>query len=137
MRSGWELSVRGLSGKQRVFLEKILKAAFSLKLGGESFDDDRFELIKEQYKRSVSNQEAGSMKARSRRLLGQVLCPHSYSREDRLDALNKDFGLKEVRQFANELRMGFSVEIFAFGDLSREEASSLADVVLQTRTEWD
>ena len=80
-KMGVELSVRGYSGNQDVYLAQILSVLY----GEKTFaSEDRFEAVYEMHRKGVESSEADPLKSQAKFLLCSILCPRTFSRTARM-----------------------------------------------------
>ena len=80
-KMGVELSVRGYSENQNVYLAQILSVVY----GEKTFsNEDRFESVYEMHRKGVESSEADPLKSQVKFLLCSILCPRTFSRTARM-----------------------------------------------------
>ncbi|KAF3454806.1 hypothetical protein FNV43_RR05254 [Rhamnella rubrinervis] len=116
-----ELKVFGFNDKLPVLLSKLLTVA-------KSFlpSNDRFEVIKEDMKRTLKNTNMKPL-SHSSYLRLQVLCQSFYDVEDKMQVLN-DVSVTDLKAFIPELRSQLYVEGLCHGNLLEEEAISISNI---------
>ncbi|XP_030963559.1 nardilysin-like [Quercus lobata] len=116
-----ELKVYGFNDKLPVLLSKVLAVA-------KSFlpTDDRFEVIKEDMKRTLRNTNMKPL-SHSSYLRLQVLCKSFYDVDEKLCFLN-DLYLADLEAFIPELRSQLYFEGLCHGNLLEEEAISISHI---------
>ncbi|KAF7816228.1 nardilysin-like [Senna tora] len=116
-----ELKVYGFNDKLPVLLSKLLSVARSF-----TPTDDRFQVIKEDMKRTLRNTNMKPL-SHSSYLRLQVLCKSFYHVDEKLHYLNNLF-LDDLKAFIPELRSQLYIEGICHGNLSEEEAISISNI---------
>lgn len=129
---GIELSVRGYSAKQHLYLSKILSTFYAYKT---IFAKDRFEQIQELHRKGIESSEAEPLKNQAKYLLSYILCPKTFHRSDRLQQLST-VKFEDVLLYVDKFLLQHSVECFFFGNLTMPQAEKLANVVIDCRKNY-
>ena len=80
-KMGVELSIRGYSENQDIYLGNILSVIY----GGKTFsNEDRFEDVFEMHKKGIESSEADPLKSQVKFLLCSILCPRTFLRRERM-----------------------------------------------------
>ncbi|KAL1370247.1 hypothetical protein HN51_000534 [Arachis hypogaea] len=116
-----ELKVYGFNEKLPILLSKVLSVARSFIPTG-----DRFEVIKEDMKRTLKNTNMKPL-SHSAYLRLQVLCQSFYDIEEKLHHLN-DLFLDDLIAFIPELRSELYIEGLCHGNISEEEAINISNI---------
>ena len=129
---GIELSVRGYSARQHLYLGKILSSIYATK---SCFAKDRFEQVKEIHKKGIESAEAEPLKNQAKHLLSYILCPKTFHRSDRLQQLST-VSYNDVLSYANDFLLHHSVECFFYGNLTLGHAENMANIVIDARKSY-
>ncbi|KAK7305523.1 hypothetical protein VNO77_43429 [Canavalia gladiata] len=116
-----ELKVYGFNEKLAVLLSRFFSVSRSFMP-----TDDRFKVIKEDMKRTLKNTNMKPL-SHSTYLRLQVLCESFYDADEKLHYLN-DLFLDDLKAFIPELLSQLYVEGLCHGNLSEEEAISIANI---------
>ena len=80
-KMGVELSIRGYSENQDIYLSNILSVIY----GENTFsNEDRFEDVYEMHKKGIESSEADPLKSQVKFLLCSILCPRTFLRRERM-----------------------------------------------------
>ncbi|KAF2220544.1 Metalloenzyme, LuxS/M16 peptidase-like protein [Elsinoe ampelina] len=123
---GLDIVVSGYNDKMHVLLEKVLVSVRDLVV-----KDDRFEIIKERVLRTMRNfdyqQPFHQISTYSRYLVSEK----GYVNQQLLDEL-PSITADDIRRFAPQILAQMHIEILAHGNLYREDALRLTDIVEST-----
>ncbi|KAH8339171.1 hypothetical protein KR074_006440, partial [Drosophila pseudoananassae] len=143
---GIDFTIRGFSDKQVVLLEKLLDHLFDF-----SIDEKRFDILKEEYVRSLKNFKAEQPYQHSIYYLALLLTENAWANIELLDAMERKWvsGIindliinlffkvvtyDRVLNFAKEFFQRLHTECFIFGNVTKQQASDIAGRV-NTRLE--
>lgn len=129
---GLELEVRGFSGKQPLFLEKILAVLFDLKA---VLTLERFNTVHSLYINGLQSGEASKLKILAKNILSCVLTPDHYLRESRLKVMS-EITLEELQGHAKDFLVKHSLESFFYGNLSVTTANKMANSIILARRDF-
>lgn len=129
---GLELEVRGFSGKQPLFLEKILAVLFDVKA---VLTAERFATVHSLYLNGLASGEASKLKILAKNILSHVLTPDNYLRENRLKVMS-EIKLEELQGHAKDLFVKHSLESFFYGNLSVTTANKMANSIILARRDF-
>ncbi|CAH2062107.1 unnamed protein product, partial [Iphiclides podalirius] len=120
---GINVTVEGFDNKQHVLLEKIIDSMVNFRA-----DPKRFAIMKENHVRAIKNFEAEQPYQHA--VYHQALCLSDvvWTRSQLLDAA-KEITLEQLDDFAARMFRRVHVESLMFGNLSRERALSIAEMV--------
>jgi secreted Zn-dependent insulinase-like peptidase len=131
-KCGIELSVRGYSSKQHIYLGKILSTIYATR---KIFSKDRFEQVKDIHKKGIESAEAEPLKIQAKHLLSHILCPKTFHRSDRLQQLST-VSYEDVLSYADDFLLNHSVECFFFGNLTMRDAENLSNAAVEARKKY-
>ncbi|XP_017844031.1 insulin-degrading enzyme isoform X2 [Drosophila busckii] len=117
---GIDFTIRGFNDKQVVLLEKLLDHLFDL-----SIDEKRFDILKEQYIRSLKNFKAEQPYQHSIYYLALLLTENAWANVELLDAMEL-VSYERVQNFAKEFFQRLHTECFIFGNVTKQQASDIA-----------
>jgi insulysin len=120
---GFSVRVSGYDDKQAVLVERIVDA-----LRHPNIADDRFDIAKENTIRGLQNARKDSPYRLAIDEVQLLLTEPSWS-EDQLLAAIDDVSAQDVRQFVPQLLGELYVVALAHGNVNRDEALALADIV--------
>ena len=129
---GMELSVRGYSARQHLYLGKILATLYATK---NVFSKERFEQVKEIHRKGIESSEAEPLKTQAKYLLSYILCPKTFHRSDRLQQLST-VSYEDVLSYADDFLLHHSTECFFFGNLAMSHAENLANITIESRKKY-
>ncbi|CAK1587423.1 unnamed protein product [Parnassius mnemosyne] len=120
---GLSITIEGYDDKQHVLLEKIIDHIVNFKA-----DPKRFEIMKENHIRAIKNFDAEQPYQHA--VYQQALCLSDlvWTRSQLLEAA-KDITSDQLDEFAGRLIRKVHVEALMFGNLTRERALSMADMI--------
>ena len=121
--SGISLSIGGYSHKQKVLLEKVLADMFNFKI-----DEKRFDILKEQYIRGLKNFQAEQPYQHAIYYLALILTEQAWTKQELIDAIDL-VSVDRLKTFVDELLSRMHVECFIYGNVNREKALELANIV--------
>ncbi|KAM3418074.1 hypothetical protein BST61_g6279 [Cercospora zeina] len=124
--NAFEVSVSGYNDKMHVLLEKVLVTMRDLEV-----KDDRFEIIKERMARSYQNFELNEPFRQIGRYTQLLSRERAFSQADLLAEL-PNVSADDVRSFIPTLMRQMHIEILAHGNLYKEDALRMADLVEKT-----
>ena len=127
-----ELSVRGYSARQYLYLSKILSVLYSSKA---TFTKDRFEQVQEQHRKGIESSEAEPLKTQAKYILSYILCPKTFHRSDRLQQLST-VKFEDVLVYIDKFLLSHSVECFFFGNLRMKGAERLTNIAIESRKKY-
>ncbi|KRK02280.1 insulin-degrading enzyme isoform X2 [Drosophila yakuba] len=125
---GIDFTIRGFSDKQVVLLEKLLDHLFDF-----SIDEKRFDILKEEYVRSLKNFKAEQPYQHSIYYLALLLTENAWANVELLDAMEL-VTYDRVLNFAREFFQRLHTECFIFGNVTKQQATDIAGRV-NTRLE--
>nr|AAA28439.1 insulin-degrading enzyme [Drosophila melanogaster] len=125
---GIDFTIRGFSDKQVVLLEKLLDHLFDF-----SIDEKRFDILKEEYVRSLKNFKAEQPYQHSIYYLALLLTENAWANMELLDAMEL-VTYDRVLNFAKEFFQRLHTECFIFGNVTKQQATDIAGRV-NTRLE--
>ncbi|XP_037720814.1 insulin-degrading enzyme isoform X1 [Drosophila subpulchrella] len=125
---GIDFTIRGFSDKQVVLLEKLLDHLFDF-----SIDEKRFDILKEEYVRSLKNFKAEQPYQHSIYYLALLLTENAWANVELLDAMEL-VTYDRVLNFAKEFFQRLHTECFIFGNVTKQQATDIAGRV-NTRLE--
>ncbi len=131
VRYGLELEVRGCSGKQDLFLEKILKVIFDC----EQLTAERFQQVYNLHLNGLLSGDATKLKILAKNVLSHILCPHLYLREARLKAL-KELKVEDLHGHVRNFLSSLSIESLFYGNLTVSMANQMADSIILARKDF-
>ncbi|XP_032591237.1 insulin-degrading enzyme isoform X1 [Drosophila grimshawi] len=117
---GIDFTIRGFSDKQVVLLEKLLDHLFDF-----SIDEKRFDILKEEYIRSLKNFKAEQPYQHSIYYLALLLTENAWANVELLDAMEL-VSYDRVLNFAKEFFQRLHTECFIFGNVTKQQATDIA-----------
>ncbi|XP_036670582.3 insulin-degrading enzyme isoform X1 [Drosophila suzukii] len=117
---GIDFTIRGFSDKQVVLLEKLLDHLFDF-----SIDEKRFDILKEEYVRSLKNFKAEQPYQHSIYYLALLLTENAWANVELLDAMEL-VTYDRVLNFAKEFFQRLHTECFIFGNVTKQQATDIA-----------
>ena len=129
---GLDLSIRGYSARQHLYLSTILSSLYSTR---DKFSKERFEQVKDIHQKGIESADSEPLKAQAKHLLSYILCPKTFHRSDRLQQLST-VSYEEVLAYADDFLLHHSVECFFFGNLTLQSAENLANIVTESRKKY-
>uniref|UniRef100_A0A182NQ16 Insulin-degrading enzyme n=1 Tax=Anopheles dirus TaxID=7168 RepID=A0A182NQ16_9DIPT len=121
--SGISLSIGGYSHKQIILLDKVLDCMFSFKI-----DRRRFEILKEQYVRSLKNYQTEQPYQHAVYYLALLLTEQAWTRQELLDATQL-LTMERLQMFIEQLLSRMHVECFIYGNVNKDKALQLTKMV--------
>ncbi|XP_050068386.1 insulin-degrading enzyme [Anopheles maculipalpis] len=121
--SGISLSIGGYSHKQVILLEKVLDSMFNFKI-----DRRRFEILKEQYVRSLKNYQTEQPYQHAIYYLALLLTEQAWTRQELLDSTQL-LSLERLQTFIEQLLAQMHVECFIYGNVNKEKALQMTRLV--------
>ncbi|BFF98691.1 insulin-degrading enzyme [Drosophila madeirensis] len=125
---GIDFTIHGFSDKQVVLLEKLLDHLFDFRV-----DEKRFDILKEEYVRSLKNFKAEQPYQHSIYYLALLLTENAWANVELLDAMEL-VTFDRVNNFAKEFFQRLHTECFIFGNVTKQHATEVAGRV-NTRVE--
>ncbi|XP_052900222.1 insulin-degrading enzyme [Anopheles moucheti] len=121
--SGISLSIGGYSHKQVILLEKVLDSMFNFKI-----DRRRFDILKEQYVRSLKNYQTEQPNQHAIYYLALLLTEQAWTRQELLDSTLL-LTLERLQMFIEQLLSQMHVECFIYGNVNKEKALQMTRLV--------
>jgi len=121
--SGLKVTLGGYNDKMHVLLEKLLSTVRDLDV-----KEDRFKVIKEKLIRAYKNYEYKAPYLQRMSYTSLMLGDEDFVPEERLEELNS-ITAEDVRKFLPQLFAQMHVELLFSGNLYREDALKMADLV--------
>lgn len=125
-KAGIHVTVSGYNDKLAVLLEKVLLQIRNLKVR-----EDRFKIIKDRNMRSLRNSEFGQPYTRVGTFSTWLKSEKPYTTEHLQEEL-ETITAEEVQQFYPQILAQFHTEILVHGNMHKEEALQIADLVTKT-----
>ena len=129
---GIELSVRGYSAKQHLYIQQILSTLYGTR---NKFSKERFEQVKDIHRKGIESAETEPLKTQAKHILSYILCPKTFHRSDRLQQLST-VTYEDVLSYADDFLLHHSVECFFFGNLNLNHAENLANIAMESRKQY-
>ncbi|KAH8419636.1 hypothetical protein KR222_011395, partial [Zaprionus bogoriensis] len=117
---GIDFTIRGFNDKQVVLLEKLLDHLFNF-----CIDEKRFDILKEEYIRSLKNFKAEQPYQHSIYYLALLLTENAWANVELLDAMEL-VTYERVLNFAKEFFQRLHTECFIFGNVTKQQATEIA-----------
>ncbi|USW51351.1 Putative peptidase M16, metalloenzyme, LuxS/M16 peptidase, peptidase M16, middle/third [Septoria linicola] len=124
--NAYEVTVSGYNDKMHVLLEKVLVTMRDLEV-----KEDRFDIIKERMTRNYQNLELQEPFRQVGRYTGQLSREKAWGQAELLAEL-PNITVEDVRTFVPSLMRQMHIEILAHGNLYKEDALRMADLVEKT-----
>lgn len=124
--SGLSISVSGYNDKLHVLLEKVLLQVRDLEV-----QEDRFKIISDRMTRSLRNWDYGQPFHQVGTYSRQFKSEKSFMNEELLKEL-EGVTAKDVQQFYPQILAQCQIEVLAHGNLYKEEALKITDLVERT-----
>ncbi|XP_053668951.1 insulin-degrading enzyme [Anopheles marshallii] len=121
--SGISLSIGGYSHKQVILLQKVLDSMFNFKI-----DRRRFDILKEQYVRSLKNYQTEQPYQHTIYYLALLLTEQAWTRQELLDSTQL-LTLDRLQMFIEQLLSQMHVECFIYGNVNKEKALQMTRLV--------
>ncbi|XP_036326734.1 insulin-degrading enzyme-like [Rhagoletis pomonella] len=121
--SGIEFSIRGYNDKQLVLLEKVLDHLFDFKI-----ERKRFEILREEFMRSLKNFKAEQPYQHSIYYLALILTENAWANSELLDAMSL-VTYERVVDFARNFFQRLHTECFIYGNVTKAQALDVAERV--------
>ncbi|KAH8371843.1 hypothetical protein KR093_009062, partial [Drosophila rubida] len=115
-----QFTIRGFNDKQVVLLEKLLDHLFNFNI-----DEKRFDILKEEYIRSLKNFNAEQPYQHSIYYLALLLTENAWANVELLDAMEL-VSYDRVLNFAKEFFQRLHTECFIFGNVTKQQATDIA-----------
>ncbi|XP_068597613.1 insulin-degrading enzyme [Brachionichthys hirsutus] len=126
---GMYLSVRGYNDKQHILLKRIIE-----KMATFEIDEKRFDAIKDVYTRSLDNFRAEQPHQHAMYYLCLLMTEVAWTKEELRQALD-DVTLPCLQAFISQLLSRFHIEAFIHGNITKESALGLMQMVEDTLIE--
>ena len=134
LKDGLELEVRGFSGNQDLFLNKILKVIFQSGWD-QVLTEERFNQVQTLHRNGLVSGDASKLKIQAKTILSHVLNPSHHLRESRLEALCQ-LTLDDLKHFAKDFLLKHHLDCFFYGNVTIESANKMTDLVVEARKEF-
>ncbi|XP_075160301.1 insulin degrading metalloproteinase [Haematobia irritans] len=121
--NGIDITIRGYDDKQVILLEKLLGHLFEF-----DANEKRFDILKEEYKRSLKNFNAEQPYQHSIYYLTLLLAENVWSNGELLDAVEL-VTYERVLQYAHEFFSRLHTECFIYGNVTKQKAHEIAGMV--------
>ncbi|XP_037939985.1 insulin-degrading enzyme isoform X2 [Teleopsis dalmanni] len=121
--TGIEFAISGYNDKQVVLLEKLLDHLFDFDV-----NEKRFEIIKEEYTRTLKNFKAEQPFQHSIYYLALILTENAWSNNELLDALEL-VTHERVLNYAKKFFDRLHTECFIYGNVTKQHASNISVIV--------
>jgi len=118
---GIVIAVSGYNQSAKALLDDIVP-----RLRDPGLDPARFEALKERKLRELENARFADAFVQARELQAAMLREHFYPAADRLPVA-REVSLEGIRRFARQMFQAGNVEMVAYGNVSQEEATEVAD----------
>ncbi|XP_053548914.1 insulin-degrading enzyme [Bombina bombina] len=126
---GMYLSVKGYNDKQHILLKKIIE-----KMATFEVDEKRFEIIKEAYMRSLNNFRAEQPHQHAMYYLRLLMTEVAWTKDELRESL-EDVTLHRLKAFIPQLLSRLHVEALIHGNVTKQAALGIMQVVEDTLTE--
>uniref|UniRef100_A0A8C7Z5M7 Insulin-degrading enzyme n=1 Tax=Oryzias sinensis TaxID=183150 RepID=A0A8C7Z5M7_9TELE len=127
--SGMNLSVKGYNDKQHILLKKIVE-----KMASFEINERRFDIIKEAYMRSLNNFRAEQPHQHAMYYLRLLMTEVAWTKDELKEALD-DVSLPRLKAFIPQLLSRLHIETLIHGNITKESALSMMQMVEDTLTE--
>ncbi|XP_053953738.1 insulin-degrading enzyme isoform X2 [Anastrepha obliqua] len=121
--TGIEFSIRGYNDKQLVLLEKVLDHLFDFKI-----DEKRFDILREEFIRSLKNFKAEQPYQHAIYYLALILTENAWANSELLDAMEL-VTYDRVVNFARDFFHRLHTECFIYGNVTKVQALDVAERV--------
>lgn len=121
--NGISMLINGYSDKQNKFLETILEKMFNFKV-----DEKRFEIMCEQYLRGLKNFSAEQPYQLAIYYLAVILTEQAWTKKELIDAMAL-VSIDRLKNFIEELTSRLHAECFIYGNVNKEKALQLSNLV--------
>uniref|UniRef100_A0A3B3I270 Insulin-degrading enzyme n=1 Tax=Oryzias latipes TaxID=8090 RepID=A0A3B3I270_ORYLA len=128
-RNAITLSVRGYSDKQHILLQKIIEKMVSFQI-----NQTRFDIIKEEYSRHLSNFRAERPITHAAFNVRLLMTELAWTKEELIEALD-DVSLPRLQAFRAQLLSRLHIEALIHGNITKESALRMVQMVEDTLTE--
>uniref|UniRef100_A0A3P9HT61 Insulin-degrading enzyme n=1 Tax=Oryzias latipes TaxID=8090 RepID=A0A3P9HT61_ORYLA len=126
---GMYLSVKGYNDKQHILLKKIVE-----KMASFEINERRFDIIKEAYMRSLNNFRAEQPHQHAMYYLRLLMTEVAWTKDELKEALD-DVSLPRLKAFIPQLLSRLHIETLIHGNITKESALSMMQMVEDTLTE--
>uniref|UniRef100_A0A3B3IIR7 Insulin-degrading enzyme n=1 Tax=Oryzias latipes TaxID=8090 RepID=A0A3B3IIR7_ORYLA len=126
---GMYLSVKGYNDKQHILLKKIVE-----KMASFEINERRFDIIKEAYMRSLNNFRAEQPHQHAMYYLRLLMTEVAWTKDELKEALD-DVTLPRLKAFIPQLLSRLHIETLIHGNITKESALSMMQMVEDTLTE--
>uniref|UniRef100_A0A3P9HS55 Insulin-degrading enzyme n=1 Tax=Oryzias latipes TaxID=8090 RepID=A0A3P9HS55_ORYLA len=123
------LSVKGYNDKQHILLKKIVE-----KMASFEINERRFDIIKEAYMRSLNNFRAEQPHQHAMYYLRLLMTEVAWTKDELKEALD-DVSLPRLKAFIPQLLSRLHIETLIHGNITKESALSMMQMVEDTLTE--
>ncbi|XP_030382565.1 insulin-degrading enzyme [Scaptodrosophila lebanonensis] len=120
---GIDFTIRGFNDKQVVLLEKLLDHLFDFRIS-----EKRFDILKEEYTRSLKNFKAEQPYQHSIYYLALLLTENAWANVELLDAMEL-VSYESIVNFAKDFFQRLHTECFIFGNVTKQQALAIAERV--------
>ncbi|XP_034244574.1 insulin-degrading enzyme isoform X2 [Thrips palmi] len=124
--TGLQLGIEGYSNKQHVLLEKLVEKMVNFQV-----DPLRFDILKENYMRSLRNFKLEQPHSHAMYFLYMLMFYAQWTKEELLAAL-EGLTYKDVEDFIPQLLSNIHLEFLIHGNVTRERATELSSIVEDT-----
>jgi len=124
-RNGISINVGGFSDKEPQLLSLVLNTLMDMKV-----DEERFSVIKERALQRLRNRALDRPYMQASRYLGELLIHNTWGAESVLDNL-EEITADDLRAYIPEARSALYVRALIHGNISRKQARSLSETVLE------
>lgn len=121
--AGISVNIKGYHHKQHVLLAKVLDHLFDFKV-----DEKRFDILKEDYIRSLKNFKAEQPYQHAIYYLALILTENAWSKNELLDAMSL-VTKERVEYFAKEFFSRLHTECFIFGNATKQRALEISNII--------
>lgn len=122
--SGISVNLCGYSHKLNILLQKVLNQLFNFRV-----DPKRFEILKEDYIRSLKNFKAEQPYQHAVYYLALILTENAWSKGELLDAIQL-VTYDRLQQFAKDFFARLHTECFVYGNVNKTEALEIIDLCI-------
>ncbi|KAL0270074.1 UNVERIFIED_CONTAM: hypothetical protein PYX00_007602 [Menopon gallinae] len=120
---GLQLSVGGYNDKQAILLDKILQKMTNLDI-----DPQRFDILKENYIRSLKNFDVEQPYEQASYYLTLLILEHAWQRDELLEAA-EELTVKRMEDFVPQLLSKLHVECLIHGNVTKEKSLELVSIL--------
>ncbi|KAI0220840.1 Insulin-degrading enzyme [Lamellibrachia satsuma] len=123
---GLTMSIRGYSHKQHILLQKIMD-----KMTMNEIDAQRFNIIKENYIRSMNNFRAEQPHQHAVYYTTVIVSEQLWTKEELLDATD-EVTIDRLKAFVPQLLSRLHIDFLVYGNITKQRAETIADIVENT-----